>query len=445
MRILIVAQYYTPDITAAAFRIAETAELLAARGHEVVVVTAEPHRVQAKAPAPAKEEGRRNPRVHRVRIEPLQGSGLKAYLRHYFSFVLRARRAGRAFIREGFNPDVIWVSSPPLFVGLVGPALRCAGKGARFFLDIRDLWPDTAVAAGQISREGKAYRIGRLLERRLYRRADGMSCVASPMAEYLREATGGSKPVAVVYNGVAAATVPTAPEAPPTPRGESAAGRPSAVAEEPPAATDDPSAATEEPPAANRDHPAPTVGEILYAGNWGRLQGLDTLLRAWSQVANEPFYREWKVRLIGSGVMEGELRELLKELEISDRVVMEEPISKGEALRRMEGAGVLFLNLRPDPVFSYTIPSKLFDYLRAGRPIVGGIPGEGETILRESGGNVTFPPSNTEALVEALHRVAEGYAELEARAPDNRRLVLERFTREAATSSLEQLLLSRRA
>lgn len=135
MRILIVSQYYTPDITAAAFRIAETAELLTQWGHEVAVITSEPHRAQVSSgeqPTAAGDHGPRgsdataaeNPKLHRVPVEPLAGSGLRPYLRHYFSFVLRARRAGKRLINDGFVPDVVWVSSPPLFVGLAGPALR---------------------------------------------------------------------------------------------------------------------------------------------------------------------------------------------------------------------------------------------------------------------------------------------------------------------------------
>lgn len=466
MRILIVAQYYAPDITAAAFRISETAELLAARGHEVAVVTAEPHRVQA-APAnrvadPGSAALGAGPAVHRVPIAPLQGSGLKPYLAHYFSFVFGARRTAREIIGSRFVPEVIWVSSPPLFVGLVGPGLRrrasraarrAARKAARgynngaaprFVLDIRDIWPDTAVAAGQISREGRAYTVGRLMEKWLYRRADGLSCVASPMGEYLREATKRSKPVSVVYNGVSADSLgPRAEDSrPPAGTGAERSDDPAPLAPDPgPTAGVSPGEEVAATAAeANAAHPPDSRRkEILYAGNWGRLQGLDTLIRAWAELSGEPFYKEWRLRLVGSGVMEEELRRLAAELGLTDRVVMEPPVAKSRAMELMEAAGLLFLNLRPDEVFHYTIPSKLFDYLRAGRPILGGIPGEGAEILAETGGNVTFAPSDPDALRAALRRVADEYPQLQERAKGNVELVRERFTREKATQELEGL------
>lgn len=438
MRVLIVAQYYTPDITAAAFRIAETAELLSQWGHQVVVVTAEPHRVRVEeklaAPAAAAanagsrlrvgaaasattklpEPGAREPSIRRVPIDPLQGSGLKPYLRHYFSFVLRARKAGRTVIKEGFRPDVVWVSSPPLFVGLVGPALRRAGRAllrrrrTRFVLDIRDVWPDTAVAAGQISEGGSAYKLGRLLEAWLYRRCDALSCVAAPMSKYLESASG--KEAAVVYNGVSEATLPEVP-------GPEKSG----------------------PEATISAVPAPGRKEVLYAGNFGRLQGLDVLLEAWARVKDEPFYQEWSLRLLGSGVMEDDLRAQIDRLDLGSRVAIDPPVAKAEALEAMEEAGLLFLNLRPDAVFEKTIPSKLFDYLRARRPILGGIPGEGAEILRETGGNVAFPPGDVDGLEQALLAAAAEYDTLCRAAQKNLSLVRERFTREAATRRLEGL------
>jgi glycosyltransferase involved in cell wall biosynthesis len=342
--------------------------------------------------------------------------------------VLRARKTGMAVIRRGFIPDVVWVSSPPLFVGLVGPSLRrrarrAGNPEARFALDVRDIWPDTAVAAGQISGDGRAYRVGRRLECWIYRRADAMSCVARPMREYLERESGGA-PVAVVYNGVStrATSGGRGPEAREADAERAHAG-----------------AAENGRPAATSERPR---REILYAGNWGRLQGLDPLLSAWAEVCELPFFAAWELRLVGNGVMEAALREHARTLGIEHRVRFEAPVPKEQALALMEHAGLLFLNLRPDAVFSYTIPSKLFDYLRAGRPILGGIPGEGAEILRHSGGNVTFAPSDTESLVEAFHRAAEHYEEMLSAACGNRELVFERFTREAATQRLLALFAS---
>src|SRR5699024_8701806 len=97
------------------------------------------------------------------------------------------------------KPEVVWASSPPIFVGLSGWMVAKL-LGARFALDVRDIWPDSAVAAGQISDSGFAYKVGRWIEQFLYRNADVISCVATPMQQYIQQYTDTD--VEVVYNGV---------------------------------------------------------------------------------------------------------------------------------------------------------------------------------------------------------------------------------------------------
>lgn len=420
MKILVVAQYYRPDITAAAFRIAETVDLLLAAGHEVTVITSEPHRAQAGAPtgasqqpsalsqpgaAPQPTEYRptgsplpADPQVFRVPIDPLTGSGMKPYLRHFFSFVLRARKTVRRLVRAGYRPEAIWVSSPPLFVGLVGTAARRAFQ-APLVLDIRDVWPDTAVAAGQISRDGRAYRIGRALERWLYRKADAFSCVAAPMAEYLRReasesgSSGGSS-VSVVYNG----------------------------------------AGFDPPPPV----PIETVEKrVLYAGNLGRLQGIDALIAAWAQLDTDT-RNGWTLDLIGGGVMEDDLRRQVDDLGVAESVRFLGVRTKVETVEAMRTAGVLFLNLLARPVFDLTIPSKLFDYLAVGRPVIGGISGEGRTILNELPGNLTVRPNDVEEIAGALRMIIAS-GDWSRSLPENQRIVRERFSRRVNTEKLARL------
>ncbi|MFA7567601.1 MAG: glycosyltransferase family 4 protein, partial [Alkalispirochaeta sp.] len=377
--------------TAAAFRITETADLLVELGHEVTVITSEPHRAQAGGGDPGSAV-----RLYRVPIDPLSGGGIKPYLKHFFSFVFRARRCARDLIRKGYRPDVAWVSSPPLFVGLVGTAIRRWSK-APLILDIRDVWPDTAVAAGQLTADGRAYRIGRKLEHWLYRRADGFSCVAAPMADYIRQevaALGKTTPVEVVYNGAGFDVDPPVPS-------------------------------------------SDIKKTVLYAGNLGRLQGIDAFVSAWAAV-NAAERQGWVLELIGTGVMEAELRQQVAELGIEDTVRFRGVLPKDQTIQELRRASVLFLNLLARPVFDLTIPSKLFDYLATGRPIIGGISGEGQDILSRLPGNRTVSPNDAAAITKALrdHITAGSWNKP---APENQRIVSETYSRRVSTGRLERL------
>ena len=396
MRFLIISQYYRPDITAAAFRIAETADVLSTEGHEVRVITAEPHRVQAEGAAPGDEPGT-GPIVERVPIRPLEGSGMRPYLRHFLSFVRNARRRGRQLLRSGYQPDVIWVSSPPLFVGLAGTALARRSR-APLILDVRDVWPDTAVAAGQISQGGRAYRLGRLLERHLYRKASAISCVADPMAEYLaQQLDPQQKPIEICYNGIG----------------------------------------YDPPPPSSADTVEQTV---VYAGNLGRLQGVDALIHGWEQaVAGDPAgLAGWKLSIIGSGVMEAELREQARSAGIAERVEFRGVLSKEQTLVETSRAGMLFFNLTDHPVFALTIPSKLFDYLATGRPVIAGIIGEGRSIVESVPGNRTVRPHSPEEIARAILELAGSPDWREPRI-ENQELVRTRFSRRSATGKLVEL------
>ena len=87
MRILIVAQYFPPDITAAAFRMFDTARLLEYNGHEVHVITAVPHRSRVDGDSPV-EYDRQISSVQRTPLVSLTGGGFLNYIRHYTSFMV---------------------------------------------------------------------------------------------------------------------------------------------------------------------------------------------------------------------------------------------------------------------------------------------------------------------------------------------------------------------
>jgi len=85
-KILIVTQYFPPDVTAAAFRISETAALLRAGGYDVTILTAHPHR----SPVQTMERDE-YAQVVRVKISGLSGKETKGYLKHYLSMTKQKR------------------------------------------------------------------------------------------------------------------------------------------------------------------------------------------------------------------------------------------------------------------------------------------------------------------------------------------------------------------
>ena len=112
-KILIISQFYYPDVTACAFRIKETVDLLLAKGHAVHVIAGEPHKGQIKGQQI--DDG--NATVTRVKLFKYSGKGKWNYILHYLSFMFGAVAAS---FKHPSRFDVVWASSPPLFTAISG-------------------------------------------------------------------------------------------------------------------------------------------------------------------------------------------------------------------------------------------------------------------------------------------------------------------------------------
>jgi len=397
MKILIITQYFPPDITAAAFRLGDTATLLAGAGHDVKVLAGDPHKGSAEG-VKMEDIVDASVDVRHCRIKKLDKKGMRAYIGHYMSFVRSSISAGIKIKKEGWKPDVILCSSPPLFVGLAGRYLAFR-FGRPWVLEVRDIWPDSAVAANQLSETGKAYKIGRMLEKYLYKKADHIACVAKPMASYIQSQCPKSsqKPISVVYNGIQQGLVPSSSNPPQQPDG---------------------------------------VRTLLYAGNFGHVQNIDLIVEGFVKATREGRIRDWRLRLIGTGAKLDELKKIIADNDAESIVRLDPPVPRDVVFQEMQNADALYLSLQKSFILEHTIPSKVFDYLAMSRPIVAALSGEGREILAKSGANLCFDPGDTEALQTTLQALDADIDGLQSKAPANRDLVLEKFTREIAVEEL---------
>jgi glycosyltransferase involved in cell wall biosynthesis len=341
MNILILSQYYHPDITAAAFRIKETADILASYGYNITVITAKPHRVKS-----IKSDNIHDGSIKTLRLPIIeyQGKGKINYIVHYLSLMIMAMIV--SIFRAIPKYDVVIASSPPLFVGAAG-YLASTIKSAKFIFDVRDIWPDSAVAAGQLKKNGLLYKFGKMLEEWLYRQANLITCVSKPMAEYISNYTNKKK-VIVIYNGVPQKYLVTHSI------GLKDKRRKICFQE-------------------NKIN-------IVYLGNLGRVQGLHLLIdvakRLKTELPDVMFY------LIGDGVEKKNLTMLTKKASLKNIIIMD-AVPKDDALAIARESSALFFQLKDDSSMEKTVPSKLFDYMTAGKPILFGIKGEGKEILEQ--------------------------------------------------------------
>ena len=389
MKILVISQFFYPDITAAAYRVSETCELLRKFKHDVVVVTTNPH----KGAIIDLDSSKRDSWVIRVPIVPYKGRGLFDYLIHYVSFLVMGIVCGYLKTRN-WRPDVIWATTPPLSVGLLGSSLSRLLR-APLILDVRDVWPDSAVAAGMLRESTLSYRFAKRLETFLYKDAKRITCVSKPMKSYIGEKSEHTEVVSI-YNGASSDTFVDP-------------GKKRVIKE-----------------------------QIVYAGNLGRVQGLDTLLRAFNLLINENVDHGRDLVLIGDGVLRKEIERESIVLGINDRVQFIGSIPKSTLITHLEESEILFIGLDKHSSLELTIPSKVFDYMAIGRPIVAALAGEGREILGLCAENYLASPGDVVAIKNGLKQQIEKSC-VPAYVKCNIDLVRRRFTREHSTRVLENL------
>lgn len=293
------------------------------------------------------------------------------------------------------RPDIIIGSSPQLFAATAARRLARRYR-APFVLEVRDLWPESLVAAG--GRKGLAYFALARVASGLYNDADRIMVLAAGSARHL--IGRGIDPARIVHipNGVEVNLVLPGSQAP-------------AVS-------------------------ADAASVLIYAGAHGAANGLDVVLDAASSLARSKVPVHFiligdgpeKARLVTAALARG-----LTNIEFRD------PVPKGELGKMLAGADAGLMLLRDAKLFSFAVsPNKLFDYLSAGIAVVCNVPGEVAELLAASGGGVQTSDSSASALVEAIQRFrALAPADRRRMGGDGRQWVEQHHSREVLGARLD--------
>jgi colanic acid biosynthesis glycosyl transferase WcaI len=398
MRVLILSQYFTPEIGATQSRIHAFASGLAERGHVVDVICEVPNHPQGIV-----HPGFRGRPMLRCRMGGFRVTYVWVYARRkksfrtrlgfYGSYALMATVAGSLRPR----PDVVLASSPPLPVAATGAAIAARHR-VPWVMDVRDLWPAAAVAMGELS-SPTALRVAELLERRLYRSATAITAVTEPFRKMIATKVSRPEKVSVLPNGTSrlwldGAELEVDRESLRLPRG---------------------------------------VFLWTYAGLIGRAQGLEAAIDA-AATLDENF----RLLVLGDGPSRSGLEERAS-VTAPRTVEFRGQVPPAQALRYLRASDALLVPLAADPVFQSFVPSKLFDFCAAGRPVVLSAAGEAQRLASPAGAALTVPPGEREALADAIRRLRDDGALRERLVTAGRRFSAQHL-REPQVERLAQLL-----
>jgi len=362
MRIILLNQFYPPDVAATGQLLADVAAELARRGHDVHVICSR----GAYGGGPADHGSRAaadGAAVHRVAACGFGRGNLLGRMADYVSFYALA--AWRA-IALGRMDVCLCLTTPPL-IGLVGLVLSLL-RGTRLVLWTMDLYPEVAIAYGYLKPGRPLGRLMAWLSRRLYRSASRVIALGEVMAQKLAEAGADPARIQTIHNWVPGEVVS------PMPPEESKARQ-----------------------NWNKDGRV----TLMYSGNLGIGHDLDTVLHA----ANRLGGAELRVLFVGEGKMRGHLSGLAAELGLDN--VDFHPPQPLAALGDSLAAGDIHLISQRAGTEGLIVPSKLYGIMAAGRPVVFIGPKDCEVarIIHRSGCGLIVPPGDCQAAAEALKKL----------------------------------------
>ena len=367
MRILFVTQWFDPEPT---FKGMLFAQELRRLGHDVTVLTGFPNYPGGQIypgyrMRPWRRETIGGIDVVRVALYPDHSKSALGRIANYGSFALASSLASLVLRR----PDVVYAYHPPGTAALA-PLLLKWIKAAPFVLDVQDLWPDTLAATGMLSNRRILAAVGRMMGL-IYNQAAHVVVLSPGFAKLLGERGTPAEKITVIPNWTYR---PEQLESP----------------------CDDVASASEEEPGATPPF------EVLFAGNMGVAQGLDTVLDAAHLLLRDS--PDVQVTFVGTGVDVDRLR--ARAVSIGATNVRFLPRRPPHAMAPLfEAADALLVHLRDDPLFAITIPSKTQAYLQAGKPILMAVRGDAADLIAQAKAGYAVEPDNAEALAAAIRKL----------------------------------------
>lgn len=359
-KILAVHRYYWPDTPPYAAMLRRIVATWQSAGHQVEVLSSHPSYKKG-----LKNERRpENDSVDGVAVDrmTLPNETARPLVRIVNALRLGGKLLWKACTRKY---DVIMISTAPPVLGGVAAALACKLTGARFIYHCMDIHPEVGRVSGEFANP-LVFRVLRKLDQWACHQADPVVVLSRDMANTLRERQGGEGLSIQVLNNF--------------------------------------SLPAEQPIPSVLPFEWPTDAfTVLFAGNIGRFQGLDTVIEAMGCLRDR---KDIAFVMMGEGVSKSVLQGQANELEANVHFVGHQPVEVAKAAMQYADAG--FVSLTTD-IYRYACPSKTMTYLEQGCPLIVAVEPESELASEVVSGGYghAIPAGDIAALVALLEKLSE--------------------------------------
>lgn len=398
MRIVIVSQYYPPDKPGRI--VDELSTELARRGHSVRVLTTFPHYRTGRIEAGYRQrwrhmEERGQVAVCRVPVYASHSRNALGRMANYLSFAWSSRLAS-SFVRDA---DVVYVHGTPASAAY-GPHIWSKSLSIPFLYHVQDIWPESVTGSGFLPRPIAALADG-VISRwlgRVYSEAGAVVAIAPGARELLVRRGATASRVHLVYNW-----------------------------------------ARDVIGVSDREEGGGESGlTLLYAGNLGALQDLETVVRAVGQTED---LQGLSLLVAGEGVMEARLKAVCLELGIEHRVKFLGQLPPEQMSVLYASSDFQIVPLKDMEIFAHTIPSKFQAGLAYGLPVITTVTGDLSRMVLENDLGFTARPEDVESLVEAIRAAhASTKRQRQALRGNAQSFYEDNFTKAASVDRIERIL-----
>lgn len=293
--------------------------------------------------------------------------------------------------------DFVWGTSPPIFQGITA-WLAARLKGALFLFEVRDLWPEFAIAMG-VLKSPLLIKLSRWLEHFLYSHADKVIVNSPGYLDYVR--SRGARSVKLIPNGADVDMFRSG-------RGEEQ----------------------------RKAWGLEGKKIVLYAGAHGISNDLGVVLNAAQILIGR---QDIAFVMVGDGKEKGNLMRQAEEMGLSN-VHFEPPVNKKGISDVFAGATVCLAILKPLEWYKTTYPNKVFDAMAAGKPVLLCIDGVIRELVENTDAGRFAAPGNPEALARVIVQMVDDPAGCEHMGKNGQDLIKREFSRSVITASLLTLL-----
>ncbi len=403
MRLLLISLQFAPEITSNAVVITGLARALAARGHQVTVLAGTPHYQLPHIPPgylfrPFRREYGEGVRVVRCWAFP-KSNGKISKLLNYVTFTLTS------FLASLFagRPGAVLVVSPPFWLGFMALFLKALHRCPVIY-NAQDLFPEAYLASREVRRGWLTRAMDRMMTR-IYRRCDRITVITDSFSEVIAAKGIDPRKIQIIPNFVdTSAVVPLSRDN-----------------------------------SFRRRCGLNNKFVVMYAGNIGYTHGTALLVEAAEKLAA---LKDLWFLVIGGGSKQADLARLARERRRPNLQFL--PTQPSELLPKMLASADVFVLTTKPGVAKASFPSRIYNFLLAGRPIVASIDADSDSarLLDRAGAAIVTEPGNVEAFCRALQTLYHDASTRERLARNGREFMEQHYSSDTVVDQYDELLKS---